>query len=67
MFLSLVCRASVFGPCSVMQYLLFFSSFAIIPLGKRGLVNLLLCYFECHISVVILCLFLTVPWNGLDV
>ena len=40
------------------------SRFAIILLGKIGLVALLLWSSECHVSVV-LCLFLTVPWAGL--
>ena len=42
-----------------------FSSFAVILLGKRGLVALLLWSSECHFSVVVLCLFLAVPWVGL--
>ena len=41
------------------------SSFAIIPLGKRKLVALLLLCSGCHIAVIALCLFLMVPWVGL--
>ena len=40
------------------------SSFAIISLGKRELVALLLLSWR-HVAVVVLCLFLTVTWNGL--
>ena len=40
-------------------------SFAIIPLGKREVVALHLWYSECHVSVAVLCLLLTVPRVGL--
>ena len=38
------------------------SSFAIISLGKRELVALLLFCPECHAAVIVLLLFLAVPW-----
>ena len=39
------------------------SSYAIILLGKRELVALLLFLSSgCHVAVIVLCLFLTVPW-----
>ena len=42
-----------------------FFSLAIISLRKKGLVSLLkLCYF-CCVAVIVLCLFLVVPWVGL--
>ena len=41
------------------------SVFAIIPLGKRELVGLLILCSECRVAVVVLCLFLEVPWVGL--
>ena len=50
---SLFCFAVV---CTV------FSSFAIISLGMRELVALLLLYSECHVAVIVLLLFLMVPW-----
>ena len=40
------------------------SVFAIIPLGKRELVGLHLLCSECRVAVVVLCLFLAVPWVG---
>ena len=40
------------------------SSFAIILLGKRKLFVLLLWYSEGCVSVIVLFLFLTVPWVG---
>ena len=49
--------------CAVLCVL---SSFAIIPLGERVLVILLLLSSECHVFVVVLCLFLTVPWVGMQ-
>ena len=48
----------MFGPCLVVHYLV---SFAIISLGKRGLVEL-----PCHLTISGLCLFLVVPWIGLQ-
>ena len=42
------------------------SGFAIISLGKRELVALLLLSFCCHVAVSGLCFFLTVPWVGLQ-
>ena len=42
-----------------------FSCFAIIPLGKRELFALLSLSSECHVAVIILCLFLTVLWISL--
>ena len=59
----------VLGPCFVMQYVVSFlvlqSSFAIILLGKRGLLALLLWYSKCHVSIGVLCLVLTVLWTSL--
>ena len=40
----------VFGPCCVIQYYVL-SSFAIIPLGKRQLVALLILSSGCHVAV----------------
>ena len=49
-----------------MQYFAsFLYSFAIIPLGKKELVVLLLLYFVCPIADIVVCVFLTVPWAGL--
>ena len=41
------------------------SALAIIPLGNRQLVGLLLLCSECRVAVVVLCLFLAMPWVGL--
>ena len=41
------------------------SSFAIITLGKRGLVALLLLSSGYHVAVIAIILFLMVPWVGL--
>ena len=56
-----VCVESLFC-CALLCVL---SSFTIIPLGKRELVALLLWYSECHVSVIILCLFIMVLLVGL--
>ena len=40
------------------------SGFAIILLGKIGFVAVLLLYSECHVSIVVICLLLAVPWVG---
>ena len=42
------------------------SSFVIIFTKKRELVALLLLFFRGHVSVNVLWLFLTVPWDGLQ-
>ena len=42
------------------------SSFAIIFTRKRDLVALLLLSFGCLVTVIVLQLFLTVPWVGLQ-
>ena len=41
------------------------SSSAIIPLGKRELVALLLLCSECHVTFIVFGLFLMVPWFSL--
>ena len=41
------------------------SSFAIVSLGKRELVALLLLFSDCHVAIVVLRVFLTVLWIGL--
>ena len=65
----ITCWGFVLGPCFVMQYVVSFlvllSSFAIILLGKRELLALLLWYSECNVSIVVLCPFLTVLWASL--
>ena len=43
-----------------------FSSFAIILTRKRELVALLLLSFRCLVTVIVLWLFLDVPWVGLQ-
>ena len=50
------------GPCFYFTVLCFLSSFAIISLGNRELVALLLLCSECHVAVIVIWLFLTVPW-----
>ena len=61
----IVCGGFVLGSCFVVQY---FVSFLVLQLSHCGRESWLL-YFcgilNCHVSVVILCLFLTVPWVGL--
>ena len=42
------------------------SSFAIILKKKRKLVALLLLSYRCIVTINVLCLFLTVPWIGLQ-
>ena len=42
------------------------SSFEIISPRKRELVALLYLFPRCHVAVSVLCLFLTVPWVGLQ-
>ena len=42
------------------------SSFVIIFMRKRELVALLLFEFGCLVTVNVLCLFITVPWIGLQ-
>ena len=42
------------------------SSFAIILLGNREPVALLLLSSSCNVAVIVLCLFLTVSWVGLQ-
>ena len=64
-FAPIACGGSVFGPCSVMQYLVSFLV-AIISLRKRELVALLELSSCCHVAVCLLCLFLTVPWVDLQ-
>ena len=41
-------------------------SFAIILKRKRKLVALLLLSYRCTVTINVLCLFLTVPWVGLQ-
>ena len=41
------------------------SSFAIVSLGKRELVALLLLLSDCHVAIIVLRVFLTVLWVGL--
>ena len=53
------------GPCFCFTVLCVLSSFAIICLGKSEPVTLLLLCSECHVAVIVLWLFLTVPWVGL--
>ena len=52
------------GPCFVVHYLV--SSFAIISLEKKDSWLLYLIAFKCHLTVSVLCLFLTVLWVGLQ-
>ena len=59
-----VCGDSVFCPCFVMHYL-HVSSFAIILMRERELVVLLYLSPWCLMTVIVICLFLTVPWVGL--
>ena len=41
------------------------SSFVIIPLWKRELVDRLLLSSKCYVAVFVLCPFLMVPWVGM--
>ena len=52
------------GPCFVVHYLV--SSFAIISLGKKDSWLLYFNCLYCHLTVSVLCLFLTVLWVGLQ-
>ena len=52
LFLPFFCGSSMLGPCFAV--LCVGSSFAIILLGKRELVALLLLCSECHVAVVVL-------------
>ena len=55
------------GLCIVINYLLsVLSSFAVILLRKRELVVLYLLSSCCHVAVCVLCLFLVIPWVGLQ-
>ena len=49
-----------------MQYLVSFQVLAIMSLGKSGLVALLSLSSWCLVTVVVLKLFLAVPWDGLQ-
>ena len=51
-------------PCFVVHYLV--SSFAIILLGKKGAGCFTLIAFQCHLTVIVMCLFITVHvlWVG---
>ena len=57
----IVCGCFVFGPCFEMEYL---GSFLVLQSSHPGKENWLL-YFK-HVTVSVLCLFLTVPWVGLQ-
>ena len=59
-FVSILCWVLVVL-CSYMSVL---SSYAIIPLGKRELVALLLLSSVCHVAVIAICFLLTVQWVG---
>ena len=51
----ILCEGLMLGPCFVLQYFVsFLYSCAIVSLGKRELVALLLLCSECHITVVVL-------------
>ena len=50
----LVCWDLVFGLCFCYAVLCVPSRFAIISLGKRELVALLLLFSECHVTVIVL-------------
>ena len=52
----IVCGSFVFGPCFIMQYLL---SFIVMQSPRRERESWLL-NFSCHMSVSVLCLFITV-------
>ena len=64
-FAPIVCGSLVLGLC--FAALCAPSSFAIILLGKRELVALLLLGSECHVVAIVLCLFLAVPLVGWSV
>ena len=53
----------MFVPCYAIQY---YSSFALIPLGKRELIALFYLSSCCHATVSVPCLFLTVWLVGLQ-
>ena len=57
---------SVFSPCFVMQYLVSFSSFAIILMRKRDLVVFHSLSPLCFVIVSVSWLFITVPLVGLQ-
>ena len=55
----------MFGPCFAVHYLVYFR--VCNHLGgekKNGCFTLIA--FQCHLTVSVLCLFLTVPWVGLQ-
>ena len=54
------------SPCFCYAVLCVLSSFTIILLGKRELVALLLLSSLCLVADIVLCLFLTVLWVGLQ-
>ena len=56
----------MFVHCFCCAMLCVLSSFAILLMGKRELVALLSFIFWCLVTVVVLWLFLTVMWTGLQ-
>ena len=58
----IVCRFFVFGPCFVVQY---FVSFLVLQSSQKERWLLKNC-FKCHVTVSVLCLFLTVQCVGLQ-
>ena len=59
----IVCGGLVLVLCFVLQYPV---SFLVLQIkAKKELVVLLLLCFECRVAVIVLCLFLAVPWVGL--
>ena len=61
----IVCGGFVFGPCFVMQYLVFFLVLQSSLVRKRAAVALPKLCSCCYVAVKVLCLFLMVPWFGL--
>ena len=60
----IVCGGQVLDLYFGFAILCFFSSFAIIPLGKRELVALLLLCSECYVAIISRWLFLPIPLVG---
>ena len=58
----IVCRIKVFGHCFALKVLCVVSSCAIISLGKKELVALRSLCSEWHVAVIVILLFLAVPW-----
>ena len=62
-----ICGGLVIGPCLILQYLVFILDLPSSHWGRereRAGCFTFMC-FECHVPVIVLWLFLAVPWVGL--